>query len=123
MVASTIEQTPLADFAAAAAAAAAGGVQAAAEALADAVATVTRAQLVVARTVDPDGALRARAVHARSLTLAAEVEGSRLPADEVPTEERDETADVPAPLRRLADRAGAAYALIVPAVVDGRVLA
>ena len=54
--------------------------------LAHAVALGTGAELVVARLADADGRLVARAVHAESPALAAELEGTLVPAGEAPGE-------------------------------------
>jgi serine phosphatase RsbU (regulator of sigma subunit) len=76
-------------------------------------AEVTQADVVVARLADDSGGVTARAVHAASAALRAELEGSRLAPDAAPTEERDERSRLSGPLRRLADRFGAVLQLPV----------
>jgi serine phosphatase RsbU (regulator of sigma subunit) len=97
-------------------------------ALAHGVALGTGADLVVARLADEDGALLARAVGADSPALTAELEGTRLPAEELADVEAafsDAPGDpsAPAALRRAAARAGAPAAHVVPVVVQGHVVA
>jgi serine phosphatase RsbU (regulator of sigma subunit) len=75
------------------------------------------ADLAVVR-VPADNRLVALAV-AGSPALADEVEGSRVAAA-LPDSELDDLAELPAPLRGLAARAGAQSALVVPVRVDGR---
>src|SRR6266542_516658 len=63
------------------------------------VAELADADLVVARLVDEPGTgLIARAVHAPSASLRAELEGSRIGPDAVLSEERDEPTELPRPL-------------------------
>src|SRR6478609_3779721 len=63
----------------------------AADAIVAATAAATGAQVVVARVLEePLGQLRACSVAAASLSLAAELEGSLLPAAAVPDEESTE---------------------------------
>jgi serine phosphatase RsbU (regulator of sigma subunit) len=76
-------------------------------------AEVTGADLVVARLGD-DGGLTARAVHAASPALQAELEGSRISAGSMPAEERDELLQLPRSLRRAAEQLGATAVLQVP---------
>jgi serine phosphatase RsbU (regulator of sigma subunit) len=76
------------------------------------------ADLGVLRVVDR-GALVARAV-AGSSALAAEIEGSSV--DDAPPEgELDRVEDLPAGVRRIAERAGARASFLVPVRLDGRV--
>jgi serine phosphatase RsbU (regulator of sigma subunit) len=81
-------------------------------------AEVARADVVVARLADGSGGVTARAVHAASAALRAELEGSRLGPGAVSADDRDELLQLPRPLRRLADRLGAAGVLQLP-VRDG----
>ena len=98
-------------------------------ALARAVHLAAGAQLVVARLEDEAGGrLVARAVHAESAALAAELEGSSLAPGDVPPEEVEFAGapgdpSAPPPLRRIAARAGTPVARIVPLTVDGKVVA
>jgi serine phosphatase RsbU (regulator of sigma subunit) len=77
------------------------------------------ADLVVARLADEQGAgLTARAVHASSASLRAELEGSRLAPDAIPVEERDDLAELPRPLLLAAEQLAPAAVLQLP-VRDG----
>jgi serine phosphatase RsbU (regulator of sigma subunit) len=79
-----------------------------------------RADAVVVRIL-ADGASDLGAVAvAASATLAAELEGDRLPLDELPAGPVDSPADAPAAVRRAAARAGARSLLLVPVDVSGR---
>jgi len=76
------------------------------------------ADLGVLRVVDR-GALVARAV-AGSSALAAEIEGSSV-GDAPPEHELDRLEDLPAGVRRVAERAGTRASFLVPVRLDGRV--
>ncbi|MDX6506652.1 MAG: hypothetical protein QOG06_1296 [Gaiellaceae bacterium] len=76
------------------------------------------ADVVVARLRDDSGGLTARAVHAASAALRAELEGARLGPGAVPLEPRDELLQLPPPLRRVAEQLGATAVLQLP-VLDG----
>jgi serine phosphatase RsbU (regulator of sigma subunit) len=88
--------------------------------IARAAAEAVAADLVVARVLDPDGLLRARALRASSQALAAELEGSRyaLP-DSDPTAEGVREA-LAAAVARTAERLGAEAGLVVPVLVGTR---
>ena len=87
-------------------------------ALAEAAATAVHADAVVVRLLDPASrTLVVRAVASSSPAVAAELEGSRVPASAAPTH-GDAPSALPEDLRRLAARAGAEAALVVP--VRGR---
>jgi serine phosphatase RsbU (regulator of sigma subunit) len=94
--------------------------------LARAVALGTGAELVVARLAEGDQ-LVARAVYAESPALTAELEGTRVPLEQV-GEEEVELSDVagaasaPAAVKRAAARAGAQVARLVPVAVDGELV-
>jgi len=97
-------------------------------ALAHAVSLGTGAELVVARLMDDDGHLLARAVHSDSSALAAELQGTRIPVADVPdreTELADAPGDPSAPaiVRRTAARAGMPLVRLVPVALDGEVVA
>jgi len=95
------------------------------EALAEIVertAEVTEADLVVARLGDEAGGLTARAVHASSPALQAELESSRISVGSVPVEERDELLQLPRPLRRVAEQLGATAVLQLPVRVGQAVV-
>jgi serine phosphatase RsbU (regulator of sigma subunit) len=77
-------------------------------------AEVTGADVVVVRLVDDAGDASARAVHAESAALRAELEGSRLPARSVPAEPVEARDGLPPPLRRAAEELGASGVLQLP---------
>jgi serine phosphatase RsbU (regulator of sigma subunit) len=77
-------------------------------------AEVTGADVVVVRLVDESGAAGARAVHAESAALRAELEGSRLPARSVPAEPLEERGELSPPLLRAAEQLGASGVLQLP---------
>jgi phosphoserine phosphatase RsbU/P len=92
--------------------------------LVEAAARATRADVAIARVLEPrHDALRARAVWASSAVVAAELEGSRFPASELPREESDDAASLPAAVRRAGERAGAQASVQVPIRLDDRPLA
>ena len=97
--------------------------------LAAAVGRVAAARLVIARLLDAHGeALVARAVHAESAALAAELEGTRLPLSELGRDEAEFASapgdrHAPAVLRRAAAKAGASTAVLVPVEVGGEIVA
>jgi serine phosphatase RsbU (regulator of sigma subunit) len=84
-------------------------------------AEVAGADVVVARLADESGGVTARAVHASSPALRAELEGSRLGPGAVPAEERDELLQLPPPLKRVAEQLGASGVLQLP-VREGAVV-
>ncbi|HEX3686687.1 MAG TPA: SpoIIE family protein phosphatase [Gaiellaceae bacterium] len=90
------------------------GLDGALGAIASRTAEVTGANVVVVRLVDESGAAGARAVHAESAALRAELEGSRLPARSVPAEPLEEAGELPLPLRRVAEQLGASGVLQLP---------
>jgi serine phosphatase RsbU (regulator of sigma subunit) len=92
------------------------------DALVAAVAASTGAELAIARTHGQAGGdLVARAVHSGSPAVAAELEGTLLPATAVPAAEGDLRADeLPAPLAKAAERAGAAAVRVYPIFLGGR---
>ncbi|HSC49767.1 MAG TPA: SpoIIE family protein phosphatase [Gaiellaceae bacterium] len=94
------------------------GLEGALEAIAARTAGVTSADVVVVRLADESGGATARAVHADSPALRAELEGSRVSAPEIPVEERDDPASLPPPLQRLTEQLGAQGILQLP-VRDG----
>jgi serine phosphatase RsbU (regulator of sigma subunit) len=96
------------------------GLEPALSAIVERTAEVAGADVVVVRLRDDSGGLTARAVHAASAALRAELEGSRVAADGVPADARD-LADLPRPLRAVADRMGAGGVLLLP-VLDGDVV-
>ena len=77
-------------------------------------AEVTGADVVVVRLVDDSGNAGARAVHAESAALRAELEGSRLPARTVPAEPLEERDRLPLVLLQAAEQLGASGVLQLP---------
>jgi serine phosphatase RsbU (regulator of sigma subunit) len=106
-----------------------GSIGEALERLAEAAADATRSELVVIRTLAPDGdCLVARAVLADSAALAAELEGSRLPLNGLDAEESESatasTDDaLPPAVRTAAARARAQNVGIHPIRVGDRIVA
>jgi serine phosphatase RsbU (regulator of sigma subunit) len=89
-----------------------------------AAASATSAEVVVARVLDAeDDQLKARAVWASSPAVVAELGGSRFPAEELPVAEADDVQNLPAAVRRSAERARARVVLQVPIVLEERALA
>jgi GAF domain-containing protein len=103
--------------------AAGAGVPAAAAAVAEAVVQGTGAELAVVRVVDAGAtSLAARAVAPPASAHAAELEGSRIPLEDVPTDVVRELAELPQAVRRAAERVDAHAALFVPALAGGRIV-
>jgi serine phosphatase RsbU (regulator of sigma subunit)/uncharacterized protein YigA (DUF484 family) len=106
-----------------------GSLERALGALAQAVALAVGAKVVVVRLADQrDGSLIARAVHAESAALVAELEGTKIDPAEiglVETEFDSAPGDPGAPsaVRRIAAHASAPIARVVPIAVDGEVIA
>jgi serine phosphatase RsbU (regulator of sigma subunit) len=101
------------------AAAASTSSSAALRALADAARAVSSAHVAVIRCPDESRqALEAVAV-AGPETLAAELEGTVLPADELPDAPLADLGRAPAATRRLAERVGASSLLLIPVHADG----
>jgi serine phosphatase RsbU (regulator of sigma subunit) len=91
--------------------------------LVEALATATSADAVLVRVGEGrDGRAAARAVATRSTVLRAELEGSRVQLSELPSAEIDERAELPAPLRRAAERARAEALLALPVLVSERLV-
>jgi serine phosphatase RsbU (regulator of sigma subunit) len=92
--------------------------------IAEAAASATGSEVVVARVLEAEtGQLKARAVWAVSAAVAAELEGSRFPAAELPAGESDEVAGLPPAVGRAAEQARLGAVLQVPVVFDGRPVA
>ena len=98
-----------------------GGLDSALMTIVERTAEIAGADIVVARLLDDSGGLTARAVHAASAALRAELEGSRLDPDAVAPGENGEPPQLPPPLRRIAERLGARDVLQLP-VLDGGTL-
>jgi serine phosphatase RsbU (regulator of sigma subunit) len=87
-------------------------------------ARAVRADVGLVRVLDPDGRhLTAAAVFGPTATVAAELEGARLSAADVPAGGARRREEAPAALVALADRHRAAGILQAPATVAGRVVA
>ena len=98
-----------------------GGPAKALSALAEAAATAAGADVAIVRTASPPGEeLVARAVYAKSSAVAAELEGARLPASDVPPEEGQiPPEDLWGPIGRAAERVGAAVVRVYPILLNG----
>jgi serine phosphatase RsbU (regulator of sigma subunit) len=92
---------------------------AALRALAEAARAVSSAHVAVIRAPDESGERLEAVAVAAPQTLAAELEGSLLPAGELPGAPLTDLARAPAATRRLADRIGASCLLLVPVRADG----
>jgi serine phosphatase RsbU (regulator of sigma subunit) len=91
------------------------------EGISRAAAEAVGASVVVARVLDDELCLRARAVVADSTSLAAELAATSLPVQEV-AEETDERGALPDAVRAAAERAGAEAVLLLPVAASGRLL-
>jgi serine phosphatase RsbU (regulator of sigma subunit) len=91
-------------------------------ALSEAAGRAVGADRVIARPVSASGdELVARAVHAASSAVAAELEGMKLPARDVPAQEDEIPVDVlPEALGKAAERSGAANVRVYPVFLKGR---
>jgi serine phosphatase RsbU (regulator of sigma subunit) len=88
--------------------------------VAEGAARAVRADVVVARVVDGTRSrLNACAVATSSAALAAELEGSWLPLEDLPEEDESDGAALPDGLRRVAERVGASTTMLLPVHVDG----
>jgi serine phosphatase RsbU (regulator of sigma subunit) len=89
--------------------------------VAEAAARAVGADVAVARVADDAGRrLDACAVVTASAVVAAELEGSRVPVEEVPDAEESDLARLPGAVRRAAERAHAAHVVLLPVHVDGQ---
>jgi serine phosphatase RsbU (regulator of sigma subunit) len=80
------------------------------------------ADVVIARIADESGGLVAHAVHARSESVRAELEGSRIDAESAPIEEQAGVEELPRPLQLAAERVAAVGVLRVPVRDNGSVI-
>ncbi|HKG42756.1 MAG TPA: SpoIIE family protein phosphatase [Gaiellaceae bacterium] len=85
-------------------------------------ADVVGADVVLARLADDSGVLTARAVHATSAALRAELEGSRIAPGAGPREARDDVLQLPGALRRVVEQLGASGVLQLPVREGGEVV-
>ncbi len=100
----------------------AGSLYEAMQVVAEAARRATGAEVVVARVADDARrSLNACAVATSSAAVSAELEGSRLPLEDVPEHEVDDLERLPESVRRAAERVRASSVLLIPIHVDGRV--
>jgi serine phosphatase RsbU (regulator of sigma subunit) len=91
--------------------------------IAEAVAEAAGADIAVVRVRSDDGAcLAAHAIAPPDSALAAELEGTRIPLDEVPAVVVSEPAELPVVTRRTAEGTGADAVLFVPAHAGGELV-
>jgi serine phosphatase RsbU (regulator of sigma subunit) len=89
--------------------------------IASALLAAAEAGLVVIRALDQTtGALRTGAIATGSPAVAAELEGTLLPLEDVPELEQDDLRRLPRPVRLAAERMQASAAFLIPILVDGR---
>jgi sigma-B regulation protein RsbU (phosphoserine phosphatase) len=102
-----------------------GGARSLSEALqilAEATGRATGAEIVIVRVADEaHRSLVTCAVVTDSAAVAAELEGSRLPLEDVPALEESTPGRLPDGARRAAERVHAGAAVLIPVHVDGRV--
>jgi serine phosphatase RsbU (regulator of sigma subunit) len=100
----------------------AGSLVEAMQIVADAAARATGAEVVVARVADAARrSLNACAVATGSAAVGAELEGSRLPLEDVPAHEVGRLEQLPESVRQAAERVRASSVLLIPVHVNGRV--
>ena len=88
--------------------------------IAEATARAVKAEVVIVRVADETrGRLNACAVATSSAAVAAELEGSRLPLDELPQQEESEPDLLPEGVRRAAERVRATSVVLLPIHIDG----
>ncbi len=90
------------------------GLDEALTAIVERAAELAEADVVVACLADENGTLTAQAVHAPSESIRAELEGSRIDAEEVPPEEHSNLDLLPTALRLAAERISAVGVLHLP---------
>jgi serine phosphatase RsbU (regulator of sigma subunit) len=95
------------------------GLEGALRAVADGAAAASGADVALVRVADPGGDLRLRAVSARSRTIAAELEGSRFRAAELPGDELADLEALPVAVRAAAERIRANAVLLLPVWIAG----
>ena len=100
----------------------AGSLSEAMQTVAEAAGRAVGAEVVVVRVADDARrSLNACAVATSSAAVGAELEGSRLPLEDVPEYEVGEFERLPESVRRAAERVGASSVLLIPVHVDGLV--
>ena len=80
------------------------------------------ADVVIARIADESGGLVAHAVHARSESVRAELEGSRIDVESVPIAELAGLEELPRPLQLAAERVAAVGLLRLPVRDNGSIV-
>jgi serine phosphatase RsbU (regulator of sigma subunit) len=100
-------------------AAAAASASEALHALAEAAQSVSGADVAVVRALEESGERLEAVAVAAPRTLAAELEGTTLPAEELPDAPLDDLAQAPAAVRRIAERAGATRLVLAPGRAEG----
>ena len=85
-------------------------------------ARLAEADVVIARIAEESGGLVAHAVHARSESVRAELEGSRIDADAAPAAEETGLEELPQSLQLTADRVGAVDVLRLPVHDNGSLI-
>ncbi len=100
----------------------AGSLSEAMQTVAEAAGRAAGAEVVVVRVADDARrSLNACAVATSSAAVGAELEGSRLPLEDVPEGEVSDLQRLPKSVRRAAERVRASSVLLIPVQVDGRV--
>jgi len=100
----------------------AGSLSEAMQIVAEAAGRAAGAEVVVVRIADEARrSLNACAVATSSAAVGAELEGSRVPLEDVPEYEVGDLKRLPESVQRAAERVGASSVLLVPVRVDGRV--
>jgi serine phosphatase RsbU (regulator of sigma subunit) len=98
-----------------------GSLSEAMQIVAEAAGRAACAEVVVVRVADEARrSLNACAVATSSAAVGAELEGSRVPLEEVPEFEVGDLKRLPESVQRAAERVGASSVLLVPVLVDGR---
>jgi serine phosphatase RsbU (regulator of sigma subunit) len=99
----------------------AGSLPEALQTVAEGLSQAVGADAVVARVSEESNrSLNACAVATRSAAVAAELEGSRLPLEEVPEAEESDLERLPEAVRRAAERVRASEVVLLPVHVDGQ---
>jgi serine phosphatase RsbU (regulator of sigma subunit) len=90
--------------------------------VADAASRAVGADVVVARCAENGGRhLNACAVATSSVAIAAELQGSRLPLEDVPEAEESDPDRLPEAVRRAAERVRASHVVLLPVYVGGQI--
>src|SRR5689334_22135206 len=98
------------------------GLDATLTAIVERAARLAQADVVIARIADESGGLVAHAVHARSESVRAELEGSRIEAATAPATERSGLDELPHSLQLAAERLAVVDALRLPVRDNGSLI-